>query len=88
MALTAVAGGAGLVGVGVVFVGVVAVGFLTGAEATDASEPHEVAKPEAEVTWLFVAEDVPAAAPAHRPSDAVAVAITAEQEARWRRMGG
>ena len=72
-----------MVFVGVVFVGVVVVGFLAGAAATDASEPDVVARPEAEVvTWPVVAEDVPAAAPAHSPSDAVAVARTAEQEAR------
>jgi hypothetical protein len=87
VAFTEVDGGAGvvLVGVvlvGVVFVGVVAVGFFAGAVATAATEPDEVAEPEAEVTaWPVVAEDVPAAAPAHSPSDAVAV-ITAEQEAR------
>jgi hypothetical protein len=69
--------------VGVVLVGVGLVGFLAGAAATDASEPDDVARPEAEVTtWPDVAGDVAAAAPAHSPSDAVAVAITAEQEAR------
>jgi hypothetical protein len=70
-----------LVGVGVVFV--VVVGFLAGVAATDARAPDEVARPEAEVTaWPDVAGDVAAAAPAHSPSDAVAVAITAMQEAR------
>ena len=60
----------------------VVVGFLAGAAATDATEPDEVARPDAEVTaWPDVAGDAAAAAPAHSPSEAVAVAITAEQEA-------